>query len=153
MEKFQRILAHPLFLEELDKISSIEKDRVFCKHTLSHLLDVCRIMQIHTLENTLPFSKDILYACGLLHDIGRSYEDHHLHSAEIAKTILPQCHYSADEITKILTAIKSHRQNNSADDLAQLLYRADKESRGCFLCKARESCNWPKERQNNTFSC
>ena len=34
MEKFQRILAHPLFLEELDKISSIEKDRVFCDRVI-----------------------------------------------------------------------------------------------------------------------
>ena len=153
MEKFQLILSHPVFLEELAKISLAEKERIFCKHSLSHSLDVCRIMQIYALENDLSFSKDVLYACGLLHDIGRSYEDHHLHSVVIAKIILPQCHYSSDEITQIIDAIHAHRQSTSADALTQLLYRADKESRGCFLCKAKKDCNWPIEKQNTTFSC
>lgn len=153
MQRFQKILAHPLFLEELGQIKEKEQSRIFCKHSIEHLLDVCRIMQIYVSEQHLPFSIDLVYACGLLHDIGRNFEDHHIASAKLAEQILPQCDYTAKEIAQITKAILSHRNNESEDSLAQLLYRADKESRLCFLCDAKNLCNWPKEKQNTTVRC
>ena len=33
-------------------------------------------------------------------------------------------------------------------DLAGILYRADKNSRNCFACKAEHECNWSREKKN-----
>ena len=38
-------------------------------------------------------------------------------------------------------------------DIDIVLYRADKLSRNCFLCDAREDCYWPEERKNRTILC
>ena len=53
-------------------------------------------------------------------------------------------------IEKIVSAILRHRlpETGSQNDLAGLLYRADKASRLCMFCGAAEACNWSQEKKN-----
>ncbi|WP_128609458.1 HD domain-containing protein, partial [Clostridium haemolyticum] len=53
-------------------------------------------MYIINLENKLSFNKDVIYACGLLHDVGRwqQYEEsipHEIASANLSEEILKEC--------------------------------------------------------------
>ena len=81
---------HPLFREYYKRLEEAERDRKFCRHQMDHLLDVARIAYIQNLERKLGFSKEMIYAAALLHDIGkvRQYEEkipHEIASAEIAE--------------------------------------------------------------------
>lgn len=83
MKRIDQILSHPVFREQFALLQEAEKDRIFCRHTMEHFLDVARLMYIYNLEDQAGFSKEMIYAAGLLHDIGR-YEQmekgtpHHL---------------------------------------------------------------------------
>src|SRR3712207_8810190 len=75
-------------------------------------------MYIINLENKLSFNKDVIYACGLLHDVGRwqQYEEsipHEIASANLSEEILKECDFNKDEIFEILKAIKNHRDRKS----------------------------------------
>jgi len=152
MDRINLILKNKVFLENYKIIEKYEIDRVFCKHNLSHFLDVARIMYIKNLEDKLDFKKDIIYAIALLHDIGRSLEytkniKHSLASKELAKNILSECNFSESEIEIIVSSIIAH---NALDDiiLNKLLREADKLSRNCFDCLSFKDCNWDEERKN-----
>lgn len=155
MERIRRIYKHSLFQEQFVLLQNSEKDRVFCRHTMEHFLDVARLMYIYNLENKSGLPKDLIYAAALLHDIGR-YEQtslgtpHHLSGARLAGIILPDCGFSPDETSRIQDAIKSHRAYDACenDPLAVYLYRADKQSRNCFCCPAEPECNWSEEKKN-----
>lgn len=152
MERVNQILAHHIYNDEFKKLIAYEKDRVFCNHTIEHFLDVSRIAYIQVLEQGLNYSKDIIYAIGLLHDIGRGmqYEKnipHHIGSVIIAKEILKDIDFSEDEVNIILQAIECHRQESDGE-LSKIVYISDKLSRNCFSCKAEKQCNWPKEKKN-----
>lgn len=142
------------FLSHLSRLKFLEQDRIYCKHGLEHLLDVCRIAYIHVLERKLAFSKDLIYGAGLLHDIGRTleYEEgipHNEASVHLAQKILPQCGYSGYDIRTICDAIGAHREMDGGDNgLAKLLYEADKTSRLCFVCGTEKSCKWREEEKN-----
>ena len=93
MEIIERIRNHPLFAESYQKLQEIEKDRVFCRHQMEHLLDVARIAHIYNLEGQLGIRREVIYAAALLHDIGKSLQytnkiPHEEASAEIAEQIL-----------------------------------------------------------------
>src|SRR5690554_2000500 len=77
MKRINNILVDKSYLLHLKKIKEQEIHRIFCKHDITHFLDVARIAWIITLERKLLFEKETVYACGLLHDIGRwlEYED------------------------------------------------------------------------------
>ena len=100
-----------------------------------------------------------MYAAAFLHDCGRfkQYIDgipHDVAGAEIANQILPECGYGEDEIACIVGAIASHRGSSKKTRegaLAQLLYRADKMSRNCRVCKMYEECNWPEKLKGQRF--
>lgn len=155
MKRIDQILSHPVFREQFALLQEAEKDRIFCRHTMEHFLDVARLMYIYTLEDQAGFSKEMLYAAGLLHDIGR-YEQmeqgtpHHLAGARLAEIILTDCGFSPEEQEPILAAIRSHRVKDTAETplFSRYLYRADKQSRNCFSCPARAACNWPEEKMN-----
>lgn len=156
MERIHDIQAHPLFQELCEKLQNAEKDRVFCRHTMEHFLDVARLMYIYSLEDGAAVKKEIIYAAALLHDIGR-YEQirygtpHDIASAGIAETIMRDCGFSQKEIRMVQNAILGHRNPESltsGDSLTAYLYRADKKSRNCFACSARAACNWTKEKMN-----
>ena len=94
MDKVNEILNNEKYKKYLVMLEELEKDRVFCKHGIEHSLDVARIAYIRVLELELPYSKEIIYAIALLHDIGRVLEykeniPHHKGSL-ISSTQIPQ---------------------------------------------------------------
>lgn len=156
MERVNRICAHPVWKEQIAQLKELEKDRVFCKHGIEHLLDVARIAYIQNLENGCNIEKELIYAAALLHDIGRSQQytlgiPHEKAGSVLAERILEECGFCLQEQEKILTAISSHRaeQDSNKKNLSQLLYWADKKSRMCGFCPAFKECNWSEEKKNH----
>ena len=148
MERVNKVLRHPMYIKTLDKIASIEANRIFCKHDFEHFLAVARIAYALCLEENYYLDAEILYTAAVLHDIGRGkqYEDgtpHEEESARIAENILPECGFDQSEIEMISYAILMHRtQTGEKPGFAGYLYRADKLSRMCFNCPAEEQCDW-----------
>lgn len=146
MSRVNRILHDDEFLSYSKKNEEAESERIYCRHNLFHSLDVCRIACILNLEKNLHLEKEVIYAAGLLHDIGRwkEYEDgtdHASASKELAAEILKRCGFSNEESIEILCAIEGHRKNRTSPfPLGELLYRADKLSRNCTGCTARSTC-------------
>ena len=156
MRRVNAILRHPLFEEKLHLLDELEAERAFCRHDLTHLLDVARLMWIDVLENGLELGREVVYAAALLHDLGRAEQmqsgiPHEQASAFLAERILSDAGFDAEEIAAVIAAIRCHRGSAPADAremLGEILYRADKASRACWRCGAREACNWPEERKN-----
>ena len=153
MERVNRIWNHTYYRQCLDKISALEADREFCRHTPEHFLDVARLTWIFAMEEGLDIERGLVYAAALLHDIGRfrQYEDgtpHDVAGVEIAERLLPECGYTEQVTSVIVDMIASHRKKGSGKDIDGLFYRADKMSRSCFLCLAERECNWPAEKKN-----
>jgi HD superfamily phosphodiesterase len=154
VQRVNRILSNEKYLEYVNKIKELEKNREFCRHDMQHFIDTARIMYILSLERGFNFDKEIIYACGLIHDIGRwqQYEKgipHEIASVNLAEGILKECGFEEQEIIEILKAIGNHRaKDNIENSLSQLMYQSDKLSRKCFECKARKECNWSDEKKN-----
>lgn len=155
MERINRIIAHPLWRTNLQEIEELERERIFCGHDLDHFLQVARMAYIESLERGLSIPKEEIYAAALLHDIGRSVQyaqgiPHDQASAALAEKILDDAGFDKRERAEICRAIGMHRDSEvcSGDDLAAVLYRADKQSRPCFCCPAAEQCNWEEGKKN-----
>ena len=71
MVRIQKIVSHPEFKKSMESIRELEKDRIFCRHGMEHLLDVSRIAYIDNMETGAGYAKDVIYAAGLLHDVGK----------------------------------------------------------------------------------
>lgn len=158
MERVDKIISDNEFIMRTRLTEEYEKTRKFCGHGRDHLLATARIAWILCLENNLQIEKDIVYAAGLLHDVGRSEQydkgvSHEVAGTLIAKDILERCGYHEDEISLIIKAIGLHRTREIMNDknLNGVLYKADKLSRECFLCKASDDCNWSDEKKNSTI--
>ena len=177
MNRINRIIKHKLYLEYIEKIKMHEEDRIFCKHDMMHFLDVCRLAEILWLdekistledqyrnnilikEKTEEVNRELIYASGLLHDIGRwqEYESgirHEIASAGLAPEILRDCGFTEDEIEKIVIAISNHRNKDMKDEksLAGFIYQADKKSRPCYFCDAEPECDWSVFKKNLEIS-
>ena len=158
MKRVNAILAHPLYRECYTRLEELEKDRIFCRHQMTHLLDVARIAYISNMEQGLGIEKEVIYAAALLHDIGKyvQYEDGTPHeqsgeniASEILGSLSEKDAFSDEENRMILTAIRGHRrQREDADVLEKLLYTSDKASRMCFACPAEGECDWSTEKKN-----
>lgn len=155
MDRIDKILNHPLFIENLEKNKAAEADRRFCRHDMVHFLDVARIGMILNLEEQLGIGREMIYGAALLHDIGkhRQYQEgisHEQASAKIAPKILRECGFDEKETETIVEAILSHRNQDVTveKNLKGLLYRADKASRPCFACEAEADCNWKGSKKN-----
>ena len=169
MERVNQIINHTLYKKYLAEIKKLEQNRIFCRHDMSHFLDVCRIAEIEWLNYRLLNEKDVtdgchkqydvmrrlIYATGLLHDIGRwqEYESgisHEVASSALAGPILEECGFEEEDIEAILTAIGNHRNKAVKDEnnLSGFTYRADKKSRACFACEAEAECDWSKDKKN-----
>ncbi len=152
------IIQHKIFKECYHEIEKEELNRVFCRHDMSHFLDVARLMMILNIKEKLHINEEIIYATALLHDIGRHVQyrqgiGHEISSAQIAPQILDDCPFSGAEKQQIIQAILKHRDKKTATEqnLNGLLYRADKMSRACFCCKVEPICNWPIDKKNLTL--
>jgi putative nucleotidyltransferase with HDIG domain len=148
MSRINGIFNDEDFLSFLRKIEAHEKDRIFCRHDLSHLLDVCRLAWILNLERDCGLDKELVYGAGLLHDIGRwvqyeTGEDHAAASARLCVGILRRSGFEDDEIAQIKAAIVNHRSPGAPDPLSRLIYLGDKLSRNCFCCRAASECKKP----------
>lgn len=153
MKRINKIIHHPVFVNQMDRLTDLESERIFCRHDLQHLLDVARLMWIDVLEHQILLDREVVYATALLHDIGRVNQieqgiPHDQASAELAARILPEAGFTPVEAGTIIRAIRAHRTNESADTLSQVLYRADKFSRTCWCCGARNQCKWADEKKN-----
>ena len=156
MGRVNQIWGHPVYQEHYKKIQELESERIFCRHTPEHFLDVARLMYIYALEEHLELPKELIYAAALLHDIGRAQQyqyniPHDIAGVEIAREILTDLHFTEQEKEEILSAISQHRTDGSDNVLAMLLYKADKKSRNCFSCSAASECYWPSEKKNLTI--
>ena len=158
MERVNNIFKHKIYQQEVEKINCFELDRIYCKHGVEHQLEVARIAYITALEQKSSIEKELIYAAALLHDIGRGmqYESkipHEKASVLLAEIILPECGFLENEINEILNAIDSHRENNKEklSGLAELIYKADKKARNCFLCKSVDTCYWPEDKKNGSL--
>lgn len=165
MDRVNRILYHPFFVECMVANANAEKERIFCRHNMAHAMDVARIAYILYTEQLRGTAllygeqeeniREMIYAAALLHDIGRfvQYETGEKHaavSARLAPTILYDCGYEKEEIELIVRAIQDHGDKGIAEEasLRGILAKADLLSRACYACEAREQCHW-KESQKN----
>lgn len=155
MERVNRILHDEFYQKCLQANAECERERVFCRHDMSHLLDVARLAYLRNLEEGLGFDKEMIYAAAMLHDIGRFVQytegiSHEIAGAELAPDILRRCGFDEEETRQIVQAIGAHRRKEIKDELTLggVLYRADKQSRRCFACEAAAECNWPEEKKN-----
>lgn len=176
MERINKILKQELYQDYVQRIKLHEKDRIFCKHDMIHFLDVCRLAEIDWLNHrifeiekeyeTFPklsevrerlskLNRELIYAAGLLHDIGRwqEYEEgipHEIASSKLAEEILQAAGYERAEIEEIVLAISNHRNKDIKKEmsLSGLLYRADKMSRPCYVCEAEAECDWSALKKN-----
>ena len=154
MTRVQAIWQHPLYQKHLTALTRLESDRIFCRHTPEHFLDVARLAYIFALERNLDCSRELIYCTALLHDIGRvrQYMDgtpHDEAGVQIAEQILSDLAFSSAEKEQILTAIGEHRSSKEeTSSLSRILYEADKKSRMCFLCPAEKECYWDLSKKN-----
>ena len=162
-----KILENEEYRRLLREIEDAECDRIFCKHDLSHCLDVARVATLMCIDRGWDIPKDLIYAASLLHDIGRAgeYRDGSPHDeagVSIARSILSSCRADEDDIRDILKAISEHRGTDTAYHgdtaktgraaLAGLIKEADKLSRPCMLCRARDVCKWPEDKKNKIMA-
>lgn len=152
-DRINLILHNNKFNEYLDKNNNLEKNREFCNHDINHLIDVARIAYITVLEGNINYSKDIVYAAAMLHDIGRwqQYEQniaHEVASANLSKDILQQSNYNCSEIDVIYKAIINHRKASDKNTLDYIIYKSDKISRKCFNCGSINKCKWSQDKKN-----
>lgn len=148
-----KILADVDFRERIEKINFLEKYRIFCGHGIEHLLDTARIALILFREQSIDVSPDIIYCAALLHDTGRAeqYENgvpHHIASLEFAEKILKKAGADKSFTEQVMQLIGSHRKSEFTDKAQQLFALADKKSRRCFMCNAREKCKWNDSKKN-----
>lgn len=152
MNNVDKILNSKLYKEALEKLKKYEKNREFCNHTIEHFIDVARIAYIMVLEEGIDVSKEVIYAIGLLHDIGRVKQceegiNHDIASVDMSRQILKETSFTKQEVDSILNGIANHRKD-SDNKLEKIIYKADKLSRQCFNCKVEKECYWSNEKKN-----
>ena len=158
MKRVNAIFRHPLYQAYYRRLEEAEHGRIFCRHQMTHLLDVARIAYIRSLEEGLGLDREVIYAAAVLHDIGKvlQYEEGIPHeitgekiAAEILDSLTGENTFSETEKAMILTAIRGHRKlRDEPEVLERLLYESDKASRMCFACPAEPQCDWNEEKKN-----
>ena len=149
MRRVNAVLAHPLYRKCYARLEELEKDRIFCRHQMTHLLDVARIAYIFNLEEGGGLEQELIYTAAVLHDIGKYAQYEEGIAAEILDSLPADCAFSEAEKEVILTAVRGHRRlRDDAEPLERFLYRADKASRTCFACPSEKACDWSAEKKN-----
>lgn len=148
-----KLMAEPGYLRLLDRLERAEAERPFCKHDLTHFLDVARIAALLNRETALGLAEEDLYLAALLHDIGRLGDParpHREESVRLARPLLDAIGCPEERAEAILSAIAQHHYQGKAApvDFPTLLSLADNLSRACYRCPAAADCYWPPERKN-----
>ncbi|MDD4801777.1 MAG: HD domain-containing protein [Syntrophomonas sp.] len=159
MKRIDLILKDDIYSEYIRRNTDEEMGLKYCRHGLPHHIDVARIVYILVLEhNDLSYfvkeygltgrlaAKEVIYAAGLLHDIGKWKEiqegvDHAAYGARLARDLLPRAFFNDNEIDIITKAIYDHRNiSEQMSFLGERLHRADNLSRVCSQCEQRLEC-------------
>lgn len=155
MDRVNRIMNHEKYQQYLARNERAEVSRRFCRHNMGHFLDVARLAVILNETEGYEADRELIYAAALLHDIGRwvQYKDgtpHEQASEALSGEILTECGFDGEEKSSILQAILHHRDKAVMEEktLSGLLYRADKLSRPCYVCKAERECDWKRSSKN-----
>lgn len=160
MERVEAIRTHELYRTYYSDLQQCEAGRIFCRHDMSHFLDVARIAYILDLEQRMGISREVIYAAALLHDIGRALEYRqgipHAEAgvaiaAKILTTLPAAIQFTQIERKDILAAIETHRGQDEKEKstvLSGLIQQADHLSRQCYLCHVRDACKWNTEKMN-----
>lgn len=157
MKYVERLLADTDYLEQMKLLEELEKERRFCRHGLSHVLDVARIAWIEVLEQHLPFEKEEIYLVALLHDMGRIQEyqegiPHHVSGVMQTEIFLDKISYPAEKRSRMMSVVEKHREKDKLnDDFINIIKQADNSSRNCFYCEVSSECKWSTERKNKTI--
>ena len=127
LKRIELLLNDTLYNNYIAYNEEEESEPKYCRHDINHHIDVARIAYILVLENNdLNFfvkenkladklaAKEVIYAAGLLHDIGKWKEyqagvDHASYGARLAREILPRVNFDDNEINVIARAIYEHR--------------------------------------------
>ena len=146
MKRVQAVWEHPLYQQNLKDLTRLEADRVFCRHTPEHFLDVARLAYIFALERKLNCSRELIYCTALLHDIGRAEQyttgtPHDEAGARIAETILSDLDFSSEEKESILSAIEEHRSSGKETSILSQLICARPTKNPEIVFSARQSHN------------
>ena len=138
MERFQKIVWHEKYKETYERLQQLEINRKFCGHDIEHFLSVARISYLMILEKRAD-----QYEKGISHEEA---------GAILAEEILTDCGYTREERKFMTDTILRHRDmKEESESFASIFYRADKLSRDCIHCKARQECYWPEEKKNNKY--
>ncbi|MDD3023916.1 MAG: HD domain-containing protein [Syntrophomonadaceae bacterium] len=159
MKRVELLINDSIYKEYIRRNNEEETEPKFCQHDFRHHLDVARIAYILVLEhNDLNYfikdsslsgklaGKEVIYAAGLLHDIGKWQEyksgvDHASFGAKLAREILPRAFFNANEVDIISRAVYEHRNiSKDMSFLGERLHRADNLSRTCTQCEYNEQC-------------
>ncbi|MGR6837167.1 HD domain-containing protein [Syntrophomonas erecta] len=166
MKRVELLINDSLYNEYMRRIEEEEREAKFCHHDFHHHLDVSRIAYILVLEhNDLKYfikecgltgklaAKEVIYAAGLLHDIGKWKEykagvDHAVYGSRLARDILPRAFFNPNEVDIICRAIYEHRNiSKDMSFLGERLHRADNLSRNCSECEYRSQCTKVKNKE------
>lgn len=156
MKYVAALLEDTTFLNTIEEIETLEATRIYCRHGFAHLMDVARLACMNNAQNGNLVEEEQIYLAALLHDIGRAEEykneiSHAIAGKRLAGEILLRIGYPMEKTQLILTAIEGHREVDLVDgsfELKRFIYDADKKSRTCFLCKAKDSCKWDEDKKN-----
>lgn len=164
MKYATEIMKNALFQKTVEEIERLEADRIYCRHGMPHIMDVCRLAWILYLEESAGEQqnpaeteqmRDRIFVVGLLHDIGRvcqytTGEHHAAAGARLAEKILEQIDYPQEWIKETTEIIRDHcgRRGTGGKSVGDYINRADHLSRPCFCCQAATSCKWPEEERN-----
>lgn len=157
LELTNLIINNKRYLSFVNQLEELEKNRIFCGHDMEHFLSVARITVILCEKNGIDADPDVIYSAALLHDIGRIEEytngiPHDEASIVTAAEILGEIGCPENKKNEIIKLISSHRRSDNSDTVLEaLFYTADKISRSCFSCKAKDKCKWPEHKRNYTI--
>jgi HD superfamily phosphodiesterase len=170
VQRVERILKDRWYQEYLLRNATREAKRRFCRHNFQHMLDVARVAYILLLEagdlqvfvrqyslSGREAAREIIYAAGLLHDIGRWEEydhqqDHAAASARLAKELMSRTGFTPLEIDIVTRAIGEHRRRDAHETLlGRYLHAADRLSRPCLSCPVQADCHWFADRRRQAY--
>jgi uncharacterized protein len=169
MKRVEILINDTLYNQYLQRNIEGESEPKSCLYGFRHHIDVARIAYILVLEhNDLNYfiqehgltsrlaAKEVIYAAGLLHDIGKWQEyklgtDHASFGAKLAREILPRAFFNPSEVELIARAIYEHRNiSSNMTFLGERLHRAENLSRICVNCEYDTEC--PKRSQETAIS-